>query len=52
MIPQLQNTQHSTWMATDDPLAVHRWNMCLRCPQSFVGKIMGPLLGEHPIPEV
>lgn len=47
MVPQLQNTQHSTWMATNDPLAVHRWNTCLRCPHSFVGKFLGAILGDE-----
>ena len=47
MIPEFKNTQHSAWMAPDDPLAVHRWNTCLRCPHSFVGGFLGAILGAE-----
>lgn len=47
MIPQIPNADQRFWMTTHDPLAVYRWNMCLRCPQSFVGKFLGPILGEE-----
>jgi len=43
----LQDNDPRYVLPENDPLRQARWQICQRCPESFIGAILGPLFGEN-----